>query len=135
MGKKKNRSRKRKQRFYGNHFTATTSKENQILPDNISSSRSKKISLEKVLTETTDDDINIIINFNILKVFQMYACCPECNGSNIAFVNCSEQRMGFSYKIAINCKDFPFEHFFYTSKELINKSRGHNSFDIIYCIS
>ena len=42
----------------------------------------KKISLEKVLTETTDDDINIIINFNILKVFQMYACFPECNGSN-----------------------------------------------------
>ena len=82
MGNKKNRSRKRKQRFYGNHFTAATSKENQILPDNISSSRSKKISLEKVLTETTDDDINIIINFNILKVFQMYACFPECNGSN-----------------------------------------------------
>ena len=60
----------------------------------------------------------------------MCACCPKCNGSNIVFVNCSEQRMGSSHKIAINCKDCPFEHFFHTSKELINESRGRNSFDI-----
>ena len=38
--------------------------------------------------------------------------------------------MGFSHKIAINCKDYPLEHFFHTSKELINESRGRNSFDI-----
>ena len=67
MGNKKNRCRKRKQKFHGNRFTATTNEENRILSDNISSSSSKKIRLEKVLTETTDDDINIIINFNILK--------------------------------------------------------------------
>ena len=75
MGNKKNRCRKSKQKFHGNRFTATISKENQILSDNISSSSSKKIRLEKVLTETTDDDINIIIIFNVLKeVFQMCAC-------------------------------------------------------------
>ena len=38
----------------------------------------KKIRLEKILTETTDDDVNIITNINILKeVFQMCACCPD----------------------------------------------------------
>ena len=55
MGNKKNRCRKRKLKFHGNRFTATTSEESQILSDNISCSSSKKIRLEKVLTETTDD--------------------------------------------------------------------------------
>ena len=30
--------------------------------------------------------------------------------------------MGFSHKIAINCKDYPLEHFFHTSKELKMKA-------------
>ena len=61
-----------------------------------------------------------------------YVCCPECQASNIDFVNDTSLRMGFANKLVLTCMSCKWSTNFFTSNQTSNAEmkQGRNMFEI-----